>query len=318
MYSEARPARGGLRYVQLTAVSSDADVEEEEGGEGESGAGAETPDPRGRAARGSSWCSCGGATAAGSPRRRARRRGSRGCSGGRKKERRLLPLSFHSVFFNWQPSPGNSVMGPNFERFAGPELAWQRIAIEVGGTGEEEKRRRKGSATSTSVVVALSPAAFSQANPAGVRQPGRRARQSLEHGKREAEPARIVALADLHAGAGAVGLALAAAAAAASPAAASPSSPPPSASSPPSPLAALERVVAVDCVGAGRVPLAAAAARSPGRKEGTAAAERHPGGYRSSFSRRGRGRTRRAGSPAPTPPSSTRRARASPSGTRSS
>ena len=265
VYSEARPARGGLRYVQLTAVSSDADVDDEdETDEGESGAGAETPvheDVQARIQLVLVWGSDGSRqpAAKGEAERLARLLWD-------EKGKAPAPL-FHSVFFNWQPSPGNSVMGPNFERFAGPELAWQRIAIEVGGTGEEEKRRRKGSATSTSVVVALSPAAFSQANPAAFGSLVGELAKVWSTGAR-AEPARIVALADLHAGAGAVGLALAAAAAAASPAAASPSSPPPSPSPPspsppPSPLAALERVVAVDCVGAGRVPLAASAAHLP-------------------------------------------------------
>lgn len=242
VYSEARHLRGGLRYLQLTAVSSDVDDENENDD-------SKTPiheDARAQIQLVLVWGSDGSRqpAARGEAERLARLLWEEGNEKG----------LFHSVFLNWQPSPGNSVMGASFERFAGPELAWQRIAVELGGGKEDEK-------STVSVAVALSPAAFSQANPAAFGSlVGELARVWSIGGTGESESDRIVAMADLHAGAGAVGLALAAvAAAAASPAAAKAA--PSSSSSSSSPLAALERVIAVDCIGAGRAPLAASAAR---------------------------------------------------------
>ena len=230
VYSEARHPRGGLRYLQLTAVSSDVDDETENDSD------SKTPiheDARAQIQLVLVWGSDGSRQPA--ARSEAERLARLLWEEGHEKG------LFHSVFLNWQPSPGNSVMGRIYERFAGPELAWQRIAVELG-VGKEEN-----DSTFTSVAVALSPAAFSQANPAAFGSLVGELARVWSVGTRESD--RIVALADLHAGSGAVGLALAAAAKAA-----------PSSSSS-SPLAALERVIAVDCVGAGRLPLAASASR---------------------------------------------------------
>ena len=279
VYSEGRHATGGLRYLQLTAVSSDVDENENEiVDEIEE---ATTPiheDARAQIQLVLVWGSDGGRqpAARGEAERLARllweeqeeRRGSEEEGKAASPAPAPPPPLFHSIFLNWQPSPGNSVMGPSYERFAGPELAWQRIAVEAGG-GKQGGNGSCSASASTSVAVALSPAAFSQANPAAFGSlVGELARVwSVGRGGAagdESEEDRIVALADLHAGAGAVGLSLAAAAlaAAALAAAALPAAKKASSSSPsPPPLAALERVIAVDCVGAGRAPLAASAER---------------------------------------------------------
>lgn len=259
VYSEGKHARGGLRYLQLTAVSGD-----------ESEKATKTPtheDARARIQLVLVWGSDGSRqpAARGEAERLARLLWEE-----QKEEERneaaASPASapppplLHSIFLNWQPSPGNAVMGPTYERFAGPELAWQRIAVETGGGKREGSDSCSAAAsstsTSTSVAVALSPAAFSQANPSAFGSLVGELARVWSVGGPEEEDRGIVALADLHAGAGAVGLSLAAAAAAL-PATSKTSL----SSSPPPPLAALERVVAVDCVGAGREPLAASAER---------------------------------------------------------
>ena len=263
VYSETRHARGGLRYLQLTAVSSS----EEDDDDNET---QKTPiheDAGARIQLVLVWGSDGSRqpAAKAEAEKLARLLWEEHGEASSSPSSSSPPL-FHSIFLNWQPSPGNSVMGPSYERFAGPELAWQRIAVEVGSEQEkgEEQRQRQQEGKHTLVPVALSPAAFSQANPQAFGSlVGELARVWSGAGNegKGSGGSRIVALADLHAGAGAVGLSLAAATEASSSSSSSPSSPCSLPLSSSSPLAALERVVAVDCVGAGRIPLAAAAAR---------------------------------------------------------
>ena len=285
VYREGRHARGGLRYLQLTAVSGDVDDDDDDDDENRNGSeGTTTTTPIHEDARAQIqlvlvWGSDGSRQPA--ARAEAERLArllweeQRGNEEGREAKAAAPPPPrlFHSIFLNWQPSPGNSVMGPSYERFAGPELAWQRIAVEtfhgeqIGGGGGGEGGKSFPTTTTTSVAVALSPAAFSQANPAAfgslVGELARFWSAVSESGEDESDEDRIVALADLHAGAGAVGLSLAAAAATLPAKKASSSS-----SSRPPPLAALERVIAVDCVGAGRAPLAASAALLRGGEMG--------------------------------------------------
>lgn len=194
-YSEAAPGAGGLRYVQLT-VALPGDGERRGGGESvllpelDAATAAQVvlvwgspPDDAAAAAAAAELAR--GLWAAAGP-------GARG--------------AVHSIHHNFQPSPGNRILGDAWDHATGPPFAWQ----PAGGAR-----------------VAYAPGAFAQANPRAFAALLADLAPLLPHAR---------ALTDLHAGAGAVGLALAARAG--GPAA----------------------VAAVDSNAAGAAPLAASAA----------------------------------------------------------